>query len=1178
MVYVKRLEMRGFKSFGPKKATISLDKGITVITGPNGTGKSNILDAVRFVLGEMGVRSLRADKMAEVIFDGTPKVKRSDSAYVSMQFDNTDRRIPVDADSVTISREVHRDGTSIYRLNGKQVLRSKLMDVLGVSGLTSSGYNIIMQGTVTRMADITPNERRAVIEGMIGIAEYDMKKVDANEQLNQADINLRVASAKIDEVQKRFENLEIERNDAQRYNFIQGEIRRLQAILASQRMRRLQRELDALSGTLNQKNQEAEVLRNERVQLIAKRESVEQQRRELEEDFSRKGETQLLNLQKDIGDVKAQVVSLRMDKESATMHLKALEKAREERIKQLEELKKVIQASSDELHRLRNERNAVMRELNRKKSVQSSSSAKLTEMKQRLRDAESRRGSIEDEINELNEETLKVEAKIQEVQTKRRVASLQLRALNRRRSSHELNLRTLRLHLKDLEKLEADEKEGFSKAFEILTHKLVRSNLLSKNLVESERIVQNARGILTEYALQRRFAENLSSHERALKVIEKVANDESIGGIYGRLADMVKLDSRYKKAFEVASDGWLNALVVKDLETALKVLEILKSERIGRVKIISVKDSRRNELSRLPNIEGVLGFASDFIESDERSALSTILGNTVITSGWKPAILAAKAGLRAVDLNGNVYYSDGRIEGGWHSPSFESIPLIPSSEAVDSLHKDVEALEAVAEKRMYDIDAILGGVYELLDSVTLKSGILGSLENELKNVIEVINRIEKSLRTMNKKIEEIGGIASSVDGELRLLKGNLRKIKHRRGRLLSERELLKRLSNLSELAREEDVANGLDAEINELERSVAKLSGDIKFLESSIDSTLKPEHARVQLDSEMLEKQILAFQSEIRETDRSLEKCSRQLSELEKAKEKTYEDLASIRPQRKALEDLLDEINAQISEIDRKNQPIGEELHQIDLDIQKIKTEMEYLKKELYKLGYIDAVTESDEPLDAEPLIEDLTKELGRLGSVNQLAIQQYDGLKENYKQLSVRRNQLEDEKKSILLFIEELERKKRETFMASYSEIGSNFKSLFSKLTGGGDGWLQLQNPEDPLTGGIDVFVQFPGKSPRLVAGVSGGEKSVVAVSFILAIQSLSSVPFYLFDEIDAHLDSYNAERLADLLVEQSRESQFIVITLRDVVLSRSEKIFGVYNQEGVSKIVSIDLKEASA
>jgi chromosome segregation protein len=158
------------------------------------------------------------------------------------------------------------------------------------------------------------------------------------------------------------------------------------------------------------------------------------------------------------------------------------------------------------------------------------------------------------------------------------------------------------------------------------------------------------------------------------------------------------------------------------------------------------------------------------------------------------------------------------------------------------------------------------------------------------------------------------------------------------------------------------------------------------------------------------------------------------------------------------------------------------------------------------------------------------------------------------------------------------LERKKRETFMAAYGEINSNFKSLFTKLTGGGDSWLQLQNPDDPLVGGIDVFVQFPGKSPRLVAGASGGEKSVVAVSFILAIQNLSSVPFYIFDEIDVHLDLYNAERLADLLVEQSRESQFIVITLRDVVLSRSEKIFGVYNQEGVSKVVSLDLKEALA
>jgi len=1177
MVYVKRLEMRGFKSFGPKKATISLDKGITVITGPNGTGKSNILDAVRFVLGEMGVRSLRADKMAEVIFDGTPKMERSDSAYVSIQFDNADRRIPVDADNVTISREVHRDGTSIYRLNGKHVLRSRLMDVLGVSGLTSSGHNIIMQGTVTRMADITPNERRTIIEGMIGIAEYDMKKADASEQLNQADINLRVASAKIDEVQKRFESLEIERNDAQRYNFIQSEIRRLQAIIASRKINTLQVEFNDLETALSQKNQEAEKLRNERVQLVTKRENIEQQRRKLEDESSRKGDVQLLNLQKDIGDTKAQIVSLRMDVESTTMHLKALEKARSERTVQLEELKKAIQTSSDDLHKLRNERNAITRELDKKKSVQSNLSAELMERKQRLRDAESRIGSIDNEIDELNEETMRLEARIQEVQTRRKIAAVQLKALSRRRSNRESNLKTLQLNLEELGKLVADEKGGFSKAFKALTDNLVRNNLLSKNLVESERIVKNARSILNEYEFHRRLAENFSAEEKALKAIEKIAGDESIKGIYGRLADLVKFDSKYKKAFEVASDGWLNALVVKDFGTAFKILEISKNERIGRVKIIPAEGSRRNRVGKSPKMEGILGFASDLVEGDEQGALSTILGSTVIVSGWKPAILAAKAGLRAVDLNGDVYYSDGRVEGGYYSPPSESFPMIPSLEAVGSLHKDVEALEAVAEKRMYDIDAASKGLSELLDSVALKSRILGSLENELNNTVEVVNRVDKSLQIINNKITEITGIVSSVDDDLRLLRGNLAELKRRRGRLLSEKGQLKQASSISDLAKQEDVVKGLEAEINELERNMVKLSGDVKFLESNVDATLKPEHARVQLDLESLEKQIFAFQNKIQETNLSLKEYSGRLSDLEKAKDKEYEDLASIRPQRKTLEDQLDRLDVQISEIDRKYQPIGEAIHQVDLDVQKTVTEMDYLKKELHKLGYT-VVAGSDEPEDAEPLVGDLAKELERLGSVNQLAIQQYDGLKENYKQFSVRRNQLEEEKKSILLFIEELERKKRETFMAAYGEINSNFKSLFTKLTGGGDSWLQLQNPDDPLVGGIDVFVQFPGKSPRLVAGASGGEKSVVAVSFILAIQNLSSVPFYIFDEIDVHLDLYNAERLADLLVEQSRESQFIVITLRDVVLSRSEKIFGVYNQEGVSKVVSLDLKEALA
>jgi chromosome segregation protein len=199
--------------------------------------------------------------------------------------------------------------------------------------------------------------------------------------------------------------------------------------------------------------------------------------------------------------------------------------------------------------------------------------------------------------------------------------------------------------------------------------------------------------------------------------------------------------------------------------------------------------------------------------------------------------------------------------------------------------------------------------------------------------------------------------------------------------------------------------------------------------------------------------------------------------------------------------------------------------------------------------------------------------ELEKLGSVNLLAITQYEQQVNNYKQYSIKRNQLEEEKRSILVFMEEIEQKKRDAFMKAYQEVNGNFQTFFSKITGGGNAWLQLQNEQDPFAGGIDVFVQFPGKAARLISGASGGEKSVAAVSFIFAIQGLSPAPFYIFDEIDAHLDLSNAERLADLLLEQSANTQFVVISLRDVIVNRAQRLFGVFLQDGFSSVVSYQL-----
>jgi chromosome segregation protein len=249
MPYIKKIEVKGFKSFGPQVVKIVLDKGFTAITGPNGSGKTNVLDALLFSLGELSTRKLRAETAAKLIFHGSEKagLERAKMAKVIIQFDNTDGRMPVDTTTVTISREVYRNGQSVYRLNGRRISRTHSMEILSMAGISSTSQNIILQGTITRLTDISPMERRRIIEDLIGIGQYDAEKAEAEEKLRAADISIRTAMGRIDEVQNRLDDLERERNELLRVNFIQTELKQFEAVKISYEMAQIQKKAEEIS-------------------------------------------------------------------------------------------------------------------------------------------------------------------------------------------------------------------------------------------------------------------------------------------------------------------------------------------------------------------------------------------------------------------------------------------------------------------------------------------------------------------------------------------------------------------------------------------------------------------------------------------------------------------------------------------------------------------------------------------------------------------------------------------------------------------------------------------------------------------------------------------------------------------------------------------------------------------
>jgi len=1124
---------------------------------------------------------LRADKFSKLIFEGAPNHPRARVARVSIQFDNSDREIPIDSDTISISRSVVESGESTYRLNGKAVTRSELMDVLGMAGISPSGHNLIMQGAITRLADISPEERRKIIEDLVGISEYNAKKAVAQTQLQQAEINLRIATARMDEVQNRLENLEKERNDALRYNFIQGELRKLRASILSHRILRLKDEIASMTSKFEQIKNEAGQLVEQQKSLLTDREKLEFERRKFDREVVDKGRSRLIALQTAIGDISVKASSLKAEIESLSMSLTGVIRLRDQREKQMESIGEDIEKNSAILSSLKNEHNKIVQMLQDKESKFSEVSSKLNEIKLNLGSNKEKIDQVTEEIEGLRMKMIGLSAKIKEISVRSRVLLNSLQTLQARKLSFEQTLKNLQTNIIGLQEVLKKEKDELDRLSEEFRRRHEQRLRLIKELEEAELIARRGREAIVEFSTQRSLVERVASEEEALKKIEEMGRVKAIPGVYGRLRRLIKIEPKYRAALESASEGWLKAVIVKDLVSALKCVEALKKMKLGRIKLIPLKEVASTSPLVPPDIEGVIGVASSFVKCNERfiPAVNFVFGDTVITSGEKSALLSAKAGYRSVDLKGDLYNPKGGMESGYYRAPIEISSLMLGKTAVSNLENSVKTLEDMLSKRSADIKAIEDEIEKLNEEKVNRIAIVNSLNREITAVKRNIDRVNKNLGVLDSRIKRLQKVIEKDEllrKELDFKRSNMSKFM---SELRTELKSLKLQIKPSYLEKLEQTKTQLKDEIDDLQRRLIKIDSDISSINSTLEVTLKPQHKGMQTDLQNLNSQISSLQRRIEEAKSALNESSMQLKQLQLSKEELSKSLLSVDDERSKLESQIDKVDAQLKKVNALYEPMNNELRRVELDLQSKKSDLAHLEEELNNLGYQTPLNVTLEQVkNAEASLTLMRLELEKIGSVNQLAITQYIEQKDNYKFLSIRRNQLEEEKRAILRFMEEIEREKKNVFMNAYTKVNENFKTYFSKLTGGGEGYLSLQNTEDPFAGGLDMFVKFPGKASRLIAGASGGEQSIAAIGFVLSIQSFMPSPFYVLDEIDAHLDPYYAEKLAELLKEMASTSQFILVTFKDVVINKAEKIFGVYLQDGVSNIVSMKLTEEIA
>lgn len=1182
MPYIKRIELVGFKSFG-RPVKMTLDKGFTVITGPNGSGKSNIVDAILFALGELSTRRLRAENASKLIFNGSEKegLERARRAKVTIQFDNSDGRIPVDTSTVTISREVNRSGQSIYRLNGRKISRVHVMEILSMAGISSASQNIILQGTITRLTDISPIERRKIIEELVGIAQYDAEKAEAEEKLQAAEISIRTAMGRIDEVRKRVEDLERERNDLLRFNFLKGEIARYEAIKLSHDIIRIQNKIKSENTQLEKLKDRLDKLKELREHYRSKRREIEEEWRKLSSEIVEGGGSKVLAIQMNIGEVKSKLTELNTKISSGKASLEGLKKIRENILRQHESLRKEIHDNRIRIRALRREYESILNEVKLKQAEHDSLANEAIQLWNSIGENSKRVREMEQQINRNNQRLAYLRSEQAKVKTAINIREQKLKDLNNRKERFIETIRELEKSLLDLEKVQMEQKAQLKSIESLLERKIMQKEAMEREISEADKIASSAREAVIEFATQRELFETVAIREKALRSIEELSELGVIRGVYGRLRKLIKIDDKYVKAIEAAAGEWLDAIVVKDFDAAFTCAETLRRMKLGRVKIIPLEGMSSVKPINPPEGENIEGAAFKFIKCAKQyePAIHFVFGDTLVVVDGKTALELSSRGYRIVTIDGDVYEAGGALESGYYRAPIDFSAIVPSEAAIKSLDEAVRALQRHLSKRGEDIKNLEDEIDRIRVEIARLSEAIVTIDRE-------INRVKRSIARTDKNVKRIEENTQRIEKEIEDERAKIWAIKAEKNVII--KELRKLQSELVNLKKKIDPANiqamevrreKLAEEIIALRQKLGAIQTEISTLQSQFENILREGYRNAKIQLSRVDQQIKHVEQELGEALQEKEKLQAELIELERKRDELSKNILSAREESHKFTSQIDEIDKELRKLDAEYEETSRLFNGCQLSIQTSLIQLEQWQKQLKHFGYEEplAVTQK-EVEEAEATLRMLKFELERIGAVNQLAVPQYDEQISRYKELSIKINELEKEKQAILKFMEEIESKKKKVFMEAFEKINHNLQRYFSKLTGGGTATLMLENPEDPFAEGIEMIVHFPMKPAIIVSGASGGERSVAAVAFIFALKDFTPATFYILDEVDAHLDAFHVSKLADLLLEEAEKAQFVVITLKPEMVNKAQKVYGVYAVNGVSNIIEAKFLEAKS
>jgi len=1178
MVLIKRLELSGFKTFA-RKTVLTFDKGLNVIVGPNGSGKSNIVDAVQFVLGERSTRSLRVKSFPDLLFSGNSDYQKARRATVTIHIDNVDRKIPIDSDDVVITRSVSPDGSSTLKVNGMKYSWNVLVDMLSMASLTG-GMNIVFQGTTIRIAESPPEERRKAVEQIIGIAEYDRKRKEAEVELREAEVNIKVARGKYEEVKLRVTELETGRNIVLSYNYLSDLINRFKAVRLSVKAKSLFENLEEVQSAVENLTSQIGELEGRRSQLEAERRRVQDEYGEYAREVVDKGGDRLVHLQAQLGNLNAVLAVRKSTLSSIRSATRNLEARRDEKRAQLERLKTQASEAKKELRRLVREKEELEAYLSERQKKIERIKEKISDIRLNLDTNASALRELEKKIKGLESERGKLYLKIRGEKERENSIISQIASIEDKRRSLEEIFSNLAQRLEKLREFRRKEEKSLEETVNAIERVKEQMARAEDEIRKAEGVVKKAKLNVTAFKSKKDLAERVLSEEKALSLIESLASMGALRGVHGRLRKRIRIPPRYRQAVEAAAEGWLQALVVENLDIVKKCAESLKRTKIGRIKIIPLSEARNIKPVSKPKIEGLVGSLASLVDASSKfkPALNFILGDTFLASTAEAALKASKAGFRAVTVEGEVFEPGPRLTVGFYREPIDLSEVVPSDKTIDAVGETVVTFEKLLERRRADLERLRKELVRLEservrheDSLKFFDAEEETMKNNLSRNRRLISEANRKIESLNRRLEKSRSLINEVEGGKAALEAELSKLR-------SEAERLRAKVRPEYVTGLESEKAQLEAEVVEFSKRLNEVDNRLRSLQDTFETVYTPNLVTVRKELTGLERELKRQLKLEEDTLAEISGIDSSIKELIAERDKLTELMASRREEYKRFGDTLKKIDEDYGRLIEEIRKMEGKLNELKERRLRLQIEYEECLKELKELGFERPLKLSTVEVKlSDMLMGRLEEERERLYSqLNMNAPALYEPQKRDYKGLSAKINKLEEEKSEILRFIEAVEKEKKEAFYAALEKLNQRFAETFNAITGG-RGWVQLQNPEDPFSGGLDLIVEFPGKPPMPVTALSGGEKSVVSVCYIFALQSLTRTsPFYIFDEVDAHLDPVNTGRLAELLARESKRAQMIVISFKEPMASRADRLFGVYARNGVSYVHTLPAKVA--